>query len=202
MAALHSLLALYGAFDQSVVEANDPGWTARVAQFLPATTGENQRGWFSEVKRLVDQLAPDVSAAQFPGVEAALDDLTAVANVISRFRDPLTEPSDNDPPLLTTTDIAQLLYIFAVGMMLAPDAPHTSVDFTAFRDPPGGSVESIMGLAAEPLTTIHRAAGRFAGRRTEESRREQAFGLMEMIPTEFISHRGWPRFMSRALHRI
>ena len=100
MAALHSLLALYGAFDQSVVEANDPGWTARVAQFLPATTGENQRGWFSEVKRLVDQLAPDVSAAQFPGVEAALDDLTAVANVISAFRDPLTEPSDNDPPLL------------------------------------------------------------------------------------------------------
>jgi hypothetical protein len=199
MAALHSLLALYGAFDQSVVEANDPGWTARVAQFLPATTGENQRGWFSEVKRLVDQLAPDVRAAQFPGVEAALDDLTAVANVISAFRDPLTPPSENDPPLLTTTDIAQLLYIFAAGMMLAPDAPRTSVDFTAFLDPPGGSVESIMGLAAEPLTTIYRAAGRFAGSRTEESRGEQAFGLMNLIPTEFTSHRSWPRFMSRAL---
>ena len=112
MAALHSLLALYGAFDQSVVEANDPGWTAKVAQFLPWTTEENQRGWFSELKRLVNRVAP---GAEFPGVETALEDLTEVANVISRFRDPLTEPSDNDPPLLTTTDIAQLLYIFTVG---------------------------------------------------------------------------------------
>lgn len=196
MAALHSLLALYGAFDQSVVEANDPGWTARVAQYLPWTAGENQRGWFADLKSLVNRLAP---GAQFPDVETALDDLTHVANVISGFRDPEEPPSDTDPPLLTTTDIAQLLYIFAVGIRLAPDAPTTtSIDFSAFRDPGAERLEPVLGLAAEPRANIYPAAGLFRGR-TEEERRGQARGLLDLLSDEFTSHRSWPVSMGDAL---
>jgi hypothetical protein len=202
MAALHSLLAIYGAFDQSVVEANDPAWTARVEQFLPWTTGEKQRGWFSELKSLVNRLALNVTpTAQFPDVGAALDELTYVADYMSGFRDPPAPLSDTDPPPLTTTDIAQLLYIFAVGITVAPEAPTTSVDFSAFVAPGPDRVEPILGLAAEPRTTIYRAAGLFGGRRANESRAEQAHGLLDLILNEFTSFRSWPDFMTRALDR-
>jgi hypothetical protein len=201
MAALHSLLALYGAFDQSVVEANDPAWTARVEQFLQGTTGENQRGWFSEVKSLVNQLAPDVSAAQFPGVGAALDELTRVADYLGGYTDPPAPLLEGDPPPLTTTDIAQLLYIFTVGITIAPEAPTTSVDFSAFVVPGPDITQSILGLAAEPRSTIYRAAGLFGGPRTAESRAEQARGLLDSIYYEFNSFDSWAGFMTRALNR-
>ena len=80
MAALHSLLAVYGAFDESVEDANDPQWTAKVEQFLPGTTGEGQRGWYKEVQKLVRRLAPDPSKAQFPDLNAALAELSNIAN--------------------------------------------------------------------------------------------------------------------------
>jgi hypothetical protein len=198
MAALHSLLALYGAFDQSVVEADDPAWTARVEHFLPGFDGLNERGWFSEVKGLVSQLAPDTTAAQFPDVRSALDELTQVANVISGFADPRTPLTDNDPPLLTTTDIAQLLYIFAVGITLAPEAPRTrSVDLTPFLVLGGETVEPILGLASEPRANIYRAAGRFSPR-TSQSRAAQASDLFDVISGRFTGHRSWPHVMTHA----
>jgi hypothetical protein len=196
MAALHSLLAIYGAFDQSVVEANDPGWTARVEQFLPGTTGENQRGWFSELKNLVNRLAPNVTAAEFPDVVDALDELTNVANDMSGGDFPVSE---TEPPPLTTTDIAKLLYIFAVGFTLAPEAPRTSVNFSAFAVPGPDRVEAILGLAAEPRTTIYRAAG--PGPRTDEDRAEQIAGLLDLILTEFTSFQSWSGVMTSALNR-
>lgn len=185
MAALHSLLALYGAFDQSVVEANNPAWTARVEHFLPGFPGLNQHGWFSEIKSLVNQLAPDLAEAAFPSVREALEELSEVADVVSGVRDPQTPFSENDPPVLTTTDIAQLLYIVAVGVTLAPEAPPTTtVDFSAFPE----QVEPVLGLAAQPRSG-------FGGSRSGE----QASALLNLISNEFTSHRAWPGLMTRAL---
>lgn len=202
MAALHALLATYGAFDLSVVDANDPVWTARVEEFLPATTGEDQQGWFSDFRSLVNRLASGVT---FPDLPAALDELTDVANGMSGRTD-FAIP-ETGPPLLTTTDIAQLLYIFAVGITLAPGAPRgTRADFSPLRESffsygrreTTSHVEAILGLAAEPRTTIYRAAGLFEGPRPEEIRRDQIFGLMDLILDQFTGFRSWPRLMTRA----
>jgi hypothetical protein len=53
MAVLHSVLALYGAFDQVAVQTRDPEMRAMVEKLLPGTTGDDQRGWFKEIQAFV-----------------------------------------------------------------------------------------------------------------------------------------------------
>lgn len=83
-------------------------------------TRVNQRGWFAELKNLVNRLASDPTAAQFPSVAEAVADLAAVANSISDESTARLSPADgatfDEPapltpelPLLTTTDTAQVL---------------------------------------------------------------------------------------------
>ncbi len=223
MAALHSLLALYGAFDQSVIEAEDPEWTALVERFLPGTTGLNERGWFAKLQELIDRLAPDPTAARLPSVADAVAELTSVADAISGVsqllaetepravtEDPGSNPVEDDvdgaggdlpgepptlEPPLTTTDIAQALYIFTVGHRLKSEAPQTTVDFSAFTD---DNLNAILGLAGESTSTIYRRGGAITSPRSDSDRREQIDGLREAIGNRFHHHRGWPAAMTDA----
>ena len=105
MAALHSLLAVYGAFDQSVVEADDPKWSALVDRYLRGATGENQRGWFREVKDLVAKLVPSPAGAEFPSLREVLEELNDLAAQMNPLppADGSTPQSDiapSPPPLI------------------------------------------------------------------------------------------------------
>ena len=76
MAVGHSLLAVYGAFDQVVMQNPDSQVRARIEQFLPGTTGPDQRGWYAEIQDFVRRHATDPAAAEFPTLDDAFDELT------------------------------------------------------------------------------------------------------------------------------
>jgi hypothetical protein len=76
MAVSHSLLAVYGAFDQVVMQNPDSEVRARIEQFLPGTTGPDQRGWYAEIQDFVRRHATDPAAAEFPTLDDAMDELT------------------------------------------------------------------------------------------------------------------------------
>jgi len=76
MAVGHSLLAVYGAFDQVVMENPDEQVRARIEQFLPGTTGPGQRGWYAQIQEFVRRHATDPAAAEFPTLDDAFDELT------------------------------------------------------------------------------------------------------------------------------
>jgi hypothetical protein len=76
MAVSHSLLAVYGAFDQVVMQNPDSEVRARIEQFLPGTTGPGQRGWYAEIQDFVRRHATDPAAAEFPTLDDAMDELT------------------------------------------------------------------------------------------------------------------------------
>lgn len=76
MAVGHSLLAVYGAFDQVVMENPDSQVREQIEQFLPGTTGPGQRGWYAEIQDFVRRHATDPAAAEFPTLDEALDELT------------------------------------------------------------------------------------------------------------------------------
>ncbi|MGE2718481.1 hypothetical protein [Mycolicibacterium celeriflavum] len=78
MATLHSLLALYGALDDTVVALEDPNVTERVEAFLPGTTGPGRQGWFSDIRRFVRQLSIDPEQTEFPSRTTALREFAAM----------------------------------------------------------------------------------------------------------------------------
>jgi hypothetical protein len=160
MAVLHSLLAVYAAFDRSVVEADNREWSRLVESFLPGTTGENQRGWSNDVEELVRQLAPDPQEDGFPDLRGALEELSNVAIEITSVAYGGQAAQADRPPLVSVTHISQLLYAVAVGRKLAGRAPPTSIDFSLFTD--GGDLQGlspILGLAGDPLENIFRTLG-------------------------------------------
>ena len=71
MAELQAQLALYGAIDEAVVEADDPTIAHRVEQFLPGTTGFGQRGWYREALRFLGHLAGPGQRIAPPNLDAA-----------------------------------------------------------------------------------------------------------------------------------
>ena len=58
---LYYLLALYAALDQAVTEFDDPNIARTVERFLPGTTGENQRGWSSDLAGWLGREFPDLN---------------------------------------------------------------------------------------------------------------------------------------------
>src|ERR1700752_4503658 len=134
MAGLHSLLAVYAAFDRSVIEANNPEWSRLVESFLPGTTGENQRGWSNDVEQLVSRLSPNPLDPQQLQLQHALVELNDVATQLATRAYGDQPEEDTEPPLVSVTHISQLLYAIAVGRTLAYRAPATSVDFSLFTD--------------------------------------------------------------------
>jgi hypothetical protein len=74
---LHSLLAVYGAFDQVATQTQNPEVRAKVEQLLPGTTGKDQIGWYDQIKRFVrQQRNPNAPLPEndeiFPPVDRAL----------------------------------------------------------------------------------------------------------------------------------
>ena len=143
MAALRSLLAIYAAFDQSVVEANDPEWSARVEKVLPGTTGEGQRGWSSDVEKWLKQLAPEPrqSDARLPDWRNALSYFDGLARRMSAAAltdqpEPPAGPADDaddlpperdlpEPETLAPAQVAYFLYGLTLLEKLVPEAPLT-----------------------------------------------------------------------------
>jgi hypothetical protein len=204
MTALHSLLAVYGAIDESVVQAKDPEWSALVERYLPGTTGENQRGWFADIQRLVGRLAVDPAGAGFKPLADALSELNAEAGQMRPPQDtgkkprrgPAPKADDSTPPAgdapptpapLTIGHIGQALYVTAVVRKLAPHAPATSVDFTPIAED-SVNLDDIFGLAGElPLQ---------AGP-TSPSRIQQ---LKELLESDaFTGLDAWPNLMQTAV---
>lgn len=73
MAMVHSLLAIYGALDELVIEAGPDSDTAEaVERYLPGTTGANA-GWSREIANFLDM--PPGELPPFRNVAASLDDI-------------------------------------------------------------------------------------------------------------------------------
>lgn len=115
MGKLHSQLALFGSIDELVVERDDPETTATVEKFLPGTTGPRQRGWYGELKELMNRHSITGDPVHFPSREEALADLTS--------RPPLSNRAILD--ILGDTDDIE---ISSGGL---PDAPRYRRGFTA-----------------------------------------------------------------------
>jgi hypothetical protein len=210
MAVLHSLLAVYAAFDRSVVEADDREWSRLVESFLPGTTGENQRGWSDDVKELVRQLAPDPQQSGFPDLRGALEELSNVAIQITSVAYGGQPAQAEPPPLVSVTLISQLLYAVAVGRRLAGRAPATTVDFSLFTD--AGDLQGlnqILGLAGDPLENIFRMPGSRPAiqggsqgfdPQTDPTRNGRINDLKALLDSiEFIDRASWPHVMTLAL---
>jgi hypothetical protein len=210
MAVLHSLLAVYAAFDRSVVEADNPEWSRLVEGFLPGTTGENQRGWSSDVEDLVRQLAPQQDG--FPDLRGALDELSNVAIEITSVVYGGQPAQADRPPLVSVTHISQLLYAVAVGRKLAARPPATSVDFALFTD--RGDLQGlspILGLAGDPLQRIFRmpespqpmqGGSQGFDPQTDTTRQTRINDLKALLDSnEFIDHKSWPHMMTLAMQQ-
>jgi len=145
MAALQSLLAIYAALDQSVVNANDPAWTARVEKLLPGTTAEGRRGWSRDVEQWLRQLAPDPSKVVVLKLDAALAELrgtpdqrtaeptdSGATDSVVNVGDADNDRGDADAETtqeLSPTALASLLYGWKVLRQLSAEA----TDLEPFR---------------------------------------------------------------------
>ena len=79
MATLQSLMALYGALDNAVVESgNDEAVAAIVERYLPGSTGPNA-GWFREIQEFVGRLPGE--SLPWPDVDDAANELYERRNV-------------------------------------------------------------------------------------------------------------------------
>lgn len=101
MVVLHSLLAMYGAFDQVARETQEPDVLARVEQILPGTTGESQRGWYEQIKQFVRDNAtrPVPEAEVFKSPQAALQEFTGQGDGL-----------DGTPAPMSPRELGRLIY--------------------------------------------------------------------------------------------
>lgn len=213
MAVLHSLLAVYAAFDRSVVEADDREWSRLVESFLPGTTGENQRRWSTDVEEWVRQLAPSPQQNALPELRGALEDLRDVAIEITSVVYGGEPAQPDTPPLVSVTHISQLLYAVAAGRKLADRAPTTtSVDFSLFTET--GELQGlspILGLAGDPLENIFRIpestpptppGSQVPDPQTDSTRIARIADLKALLDSnEFVNHESWPHVLTLALQQ-
>jgi hypothetical protein len=115
MAALRSLLALYGALDEAIIQSDDPRVAATVDAFLPGASAN--AGWYSELETFFF----GANAQPTPDVDAALTD---VVDQIQRGN------------MLTVAQKSRLFYAVSAITRVRQVAP------TAFPSLPPGREES------------------------------------------------------------
>ncbi|MCT7658124.1 hypothetical protein [Mycobacterium deserti] len=104
MSHVHSLLAIYSALDQLVLETGDPRIERVVDRFLPGTAGN--AGWSREIMRFLSD--PDNPLPEFPSVTEAVNDIVD-AERTSEESEPGTKPN---PP--TASELSRLTYVLGV----------------------------------------------------------------------------------------
>ncbi|OBK80572.1 hypothetical protein [Mycobacterium sp. 1164985.4] len=109
MATLHSLLALYGALDDTVVALDDPSVTERVEAFLPGTTGPGRQGWFNDVRQFVRRLSVDPDQTEFPSRREALREFAEMRSTVA-----VQEEVGIGP-----VEMARLLYVIGAHWQLS-----------------------------------------------------------------------------------
>ncbi len=103
-AKLQSVLAVFGALDELVAREDSGAAAAVVERFLPGTTAPGQRGWYRQIRDLIDRLVPDEQRTDFPDLGASLDGLGKI-----------TGGRSDDSDTLTPAQLARLTY--AIGVL-------------------------------------------------------------------------------------
>ncbi|MGZ3471352.1 MAG: hypothetical protein ACXVA6_15390 [Isosphaeraceae bacterium] len=117
MRTVHSLLAIYGALDEMVLEAGAESETAAIIErYLPGTTGSNA-GWFEQIRNFLS--IPPGELPAFPPVDEAIQLLIREQRraLIDEERQVDEDPrsGDSEPTLpLTKSQLSRLAFVIGV----------------------------------------------------------------------------------------
>jgi hypothetical protein len=137
MAVLHSLLAVYGAFDEVATQTDDPELLAIVESLLPGTTASQQSGWYQQIQDFVRRNSPDQTGA-FKSAREALQELTG------------GEGFETMPAALSSREVGRLLQAAASLTVLKESAPARSKPVPALQDIDIEALNTVFTLAATP----------------------------------------------------
>jgi hypothetical protein len=138
MAILHSLLAMYGAFDEVATQTDDPEMRAMVEKILPGTTAPGQRGWYKQLQEFIRRNAPDEAAVEFKSPQAAMHEL------IGR------EGFEDTPAQMSSRDVGRLLQA-GVGLgVLKASAPARTRPVPALQEIDADMFDAVLEMAATP----------------------------------------------------
>lgn len=115
MSHLHSLLAIYSALDQLVLETGNPAIERLVDRYLPGTAGH--AGWSEEIRQFLSD--PDNPLPEYPSVDRAINDIIEGGGTT-------IEGQERPRNGTTESELSRLTYAIAILSKLTEFTPGVS----------------------------------------------------------------------------